>query len=270
MSQLPQANKTLGQHFLVDKKVISKITEDFKEEAKAIVEVGPGPGILTENLSAHQLPLHVIDKDERFPEYLKKFVDEDKIHITDALEWDLEAGFKEWEYPENYIWMVSNLPYNVSTPLLIQFLKAPSLKYMTLMFQREVADKVFPIDTRVGKAMNSLLALSQTYFEVSLLCKVPPGAFNPPPKVDSAVLSFTRRDQPKVALENFKSFESFLRTLFQFKRKQMGSNLKSRYPKEKLEKALSQCGLERSQRAESLKLEDIQNLYIELEQEKDR
>ena len=120
MSQLPQANKTLGQHFLVDKKVISKITEDFKEEAKAIVEVGPGPGILTENLSAHQLPLHVIDKDERFPEYLKKFVDEDKIHITDALEWDLEAGFKEWEYPENDIWMVSNLPYNVSTPLLIQ------------------------------------------------------------------------------------------------------------------------------------------------------
>ncbi len=264
MAQLPQANKTLGQHFLVDKKVITKITEDFKDDAKAIVEVGPGPGILTESLSSHGLPLHVIDKDERFPEYLKQFVDEDKIHITDALEWDLEQGFKDWQYPE-HIWMVSNLPYNVSTPLLIQFLKSPSLKYMTLMFQREVADKVFPIDTREGKAMNSLLALSQNYFKVSLLCKVPPGAFQPPPKVDSAVLSFVRHDSPVIPLEKFKSYESFLRTLFQFKRKQMGSNLKSRYPKEILEEALSSCGLERGQRAESLKLEDIQKLYLALE-----
>ncbi len=264
MAQLPQANKTLGQHFLVDKKVISKITEDFKDQARAIVEVGPGPGILTENLSQHGLPLHVIDKDERFPEYLKAFVDEDKIHITDALEWDLEQGFKDWNYPEN-IWMVSNLPYNVSTPLLIQFIKAPSLKYMTLMFQREVADKVFPIDTREGKAMNSLFALSQNYFEVSVLCKVPPGAFQPPPKVDSAVLSFIRKDNPVIALSDFKSYETFLRTLFQFKRKQMGSNLKSRYSKEKLDVAFEKCGLERSQRAESLKLEDIQKLYLELE-----
>lgn len=264
MAQLPQANKTLGQHFLVDKKVITKITEDFKEVAQAIVEVGPGPGILTESLSAHGLPLHVIDKDERFPEYLKQFVVEDNIHITDALNWDLEAGFKQWNYPPN-IWMVSNLPYNVSTPLLIQFIKAPSLKYMTLMFQREVADKVFPIDTREGKAMNSLLALSQNYFEVKLLCKVPPGAFQPPPKVDSAVLSFIRREQPVISLERFKSFESFLRTLFQFKRKQMGSNLKGRYPKDQLEAALASCELERGQRAESLKLEDIQNLYLALE-----
>ena len=264
MAQLPQANKTLGQHFLVDNKVITKITEDFKDQAHAIVEVGPGPGILTESLSKHGLPLHVIDKDERFPEYLKQFVDEDKIHITDALEWDLEKGFVDWEYPKD-IWMVSNLPYNVSTPLLIQFIKAPSLKYMTLMFQREVADKVFPIDTREGKAMNSLLALSQNYFEVSVLCKVPPGAFQPPPKVDSAVLSFTRRESPIIGLDSFKSYERFLRTLFQFKRKQMGSNLKSSYPKEKLEAALEACGLERSQRAESLKLEQIQKLYLQLE-----
>ncbi len=267
MVQLPEANKSLGQHFLIDKSVITKITDDFKEVAKAIVEVGPGPGILTENLSAHKLPLHVIDKDERFPEYLKQFIEEDKIHITDALKWDLEQGFIDWGYSKD-IWMVSNLPYNVSTPLLIQFIKAPSIKYMTLMFQREVADKVFPIDTREGKAMNSLLALCQTFFEVELLCKVPPGAFAPPPKVDSAVLSFTRREETIISLDQFKSFESFLRSLFQFKRKQMGSNLKSRYPKETLESALSACGLERTQRAESLKLEEIQQLYLELEMKK--
>ena len=266
MAQLPQANKTLGQHFLVDKKVIAKITEDFKDEAGAIVEIGPGPGILTESLSSWELPLHVIDKDERFPEYLIKFVKEENIHITDALKWPLEQGFKDWGWEKKTIWLVSNLPYNVSTPLLINFIQAPSIKLMTLMFQREVADKVFPIDTREGKAMNSLLALSQTFFEVSLLCKVPPGAFAPPPKVDSAVLSFKRIEEPVIDLAEFKKFESFLRTLFQFKRKQIGSNLKGPYSADILNKGLERAGIERSKRAESLELSQIQDLYIKLKE----
>lgn len=268
MAKLPQANKTLGQHFLVDKKVIEKITSDFEEEAGAIIEVGPGPGILTESLSQKGLDLHVVDKDERFPEYLAPFVEEGKIHIQDALSFDFEASFKEWgwleEGEEKKIWMVSNLPYNVSTPLLIMFLKAPSIRYMTLMFQREVADKVFAIDTRKGKAMNSLMALAQTYFEVGLLCKVPPGAFSPPPKVDSAVLSFKRREDPKVPLSDFLSYEKFLRTLFQFKRKQMGKILKASFDGAVIEAALEELGLTSNLRAEALELEQMQNLYLTL------
>ncbi len=266
MTKLPQANKALGQHFLVDKKVISKITEDFKEEAQAILEIGPGPGILTESLSLHELPFHVIDKDERFPEYLEKFVAKENIHICDALEWNLEEGFAEWGWQDKDIWLVSNLPYNVSTPLLIAFLKAPSIKYMTLMFQREVADKVFAIDTRKGKAMNSLMALSQTYFETSLLCKVPPGAFSPPPKVDSAVLSFMRKENPVIALEDFLAFEKFLRHLFQFKRKQMGKILKGSFTQEAIQVACEKNGLAPSLRAEALDLNQIQNLYLSLKE----
>lgn len=266
MSKLPVAKKALGQHFLVDQKVITKITDDFADVSEAIVEVGPGPGILSEGLSQHKLPFHVIDKDERFPEYLKEFLPQENIHITDALEWDFEAGFKEWQWQEKTIWLVSNLPYNVSTPLLIKFLQAPSLKYMTLMFQREVADKIFAFDTRKGKAMNSLMALSQTYFDVSLLCKVPPGAFSPPPKVDSAVLSFKRREDSPVALSDFKKFEKFLRHLFQFKRKQMGKILKSNYSGEALERTWSALGLSPTTRAEALNLEEIQKLYSTLEE----
>ncbi|MCF8060435.1 MAG: 16S rRNA (adenine(1518)-N(6)/adenine(1519)-N(6))-dimethyltransferase RsmA [Bacteriovoracaceae bacterium] len=266
MSKLPVANKALGQHFLIDKNIINKITEDFSEYAKAILEVGPGPGILTEGLSQHQLPFHVIDKDERFPTYLKEFLPDECIHIQDALEWDLEAGFKEWHWEDKPIWLVSNLPYNVSTPLLIKFLQAPSLKYMTLMFQREVADKAFPIDTRKGKAMNSLMALCQTYFEVDLLCKVPPGAFSPPPKVDSAVLSFKRIENPIVPLAQFRSFEKFLRHLFQFKRKQMGKILKSNYPIETLEAVFEKLNLTLNLRAEAIELIQIQNLYLSLKE----
>lgn len=264
MAKLPVAKKALGQHFLVDQKVITKITDDFATDSQAIVEVGPGPGILTEGLSKHELPFHVIDKDERFPEYLKEYLPEENIHITDALEWDFEEGFKKWQWEEKPIWLVSNLPYNVSTPLLINFLQAPSIKFMTLMFQREVADKVFAFDTRKGKAMNSLMALSQTYFEVTLLCKVPPGAFSPPPKVDSAVLSFKRREQPPVALDDFKHFEKFLRHLFQFKRKQMGKILKSNFSQEALDKTWQALSLSPTTRAEALSLEEIQNLYTTL------
>lgn len=264
MSQLPRANKALGQHFLVDKNIIEKITTDFKDSATSIVEVGPGPGILTESLVSHALPIHVIDKDERFPEYLEKLMPKENIHITDALHWDFEKGFDEWGFlQENHkVWLVSNLPYNVASPLLIKFLQAPSLSYMTLMFQREVADKAFAIDTRKGKAMNSLMALSQTYFEVSLLCKVAPGAFNPPPKVESAVLSFKRINGPVIPLSDFKSYEKFLRQLFQFKRKQMGKILKSNYTPEEIETTLNQLSLDPRVRAEALELEDIQKLFM--------
>lgn len=266
MTKLPQANKALGQHFLVDSKVINKITSDFSEEANAILEIGPGPGILTESLAAHKLPFHVIDKDERFPEYLQQFISSEQIHIQDALEWDLEAGFKEWSWQDHKIWLVSNLPYNVSTPLLIAFIKAPSINFMTLMFQREVADKVFAFDTRKGKAMNSLMALTQTFFETKLLCKVPPGAFSPPPKVDSAVLSFVRKENPIIPLEDFGPFESFLRHLFQFKRKQMGKILKARFSPEAIQTACKKEGLATTLRAEALELNQIQNLYLSLKE----
>lgn len=268
MTKLPQANKALGQHFLVDSKVISKITSDFENEGEVILEIGPGPGILTESLSEKGKDLHVIDKDERFPEYLRQFVKEEHIHITDALEWDLEDGFKDWGWKTavetKKVWLVSNLPYNVSTPLLINFLQAPSIQYMTLMFQREVADKVFAFDTREGKAMNSLMALSQTYFDVKVLCKVPPGAFNPPPKVDSAVLSFVRKESPVVPLTDFRRFEKFLRNLFQFKRKQMGKILKSSFTPEVIAKAMEETELQPTLRAEALSLEKIQQLYCAL------
>jgi 16S rRNA (adenine1518-N6/adenine1519-N6)-dimethyltransferase len=129
------------------------------------------------------------------------------------------------------------------------------------MFQREVADKAFAIDTRSGKSMNSLMALCQTYFRVSLLCKVAPGAFNPPPKVDSAVLSFERIETPAIDLAQFDKFEKYLRKVFQHKRKQLGTVLKPHYPAQILESSFATCGIPRTIRAEALNLETIQQLF---------
>lgn len=263
---LPYADKSLGQHFLKDQKVIQAICDDFKDKAEAILEIGPGPGILTEYLAHLQLPFQVIEKDKRFPEYLLQFIKEDQINIADALTIDLENFLKE-KFENKIIWLVSNLPYNVASPLLINFLKTPRIKYMTLMFQKEVADKVFAFAT-TKNTMNSLMVLSQTYFECDLLLKVPPGAFNPPPKVDSAVLTMVRRETPLIPLNEFRPLEKFLRIVFSQKRKQLGGILKSAYSVERIQSVFQSLNIETTIRAEALSLEQILDLYRKFTYEK--
>jgi 16S rRNA (adenine1518-N6/adenine1519-N6)-dimethyltransferase len=262
MTNFPTADKSLGQHFLRDQTVINKITEDFKGKSDALLEIGPGPGILTKFLAKQKLPFHVIEKDTRFPELLEKFIPKENIHLLDALKCDYQEFFSELEWLDKKVWLISNLPYNVGSPIFVKALQVPTIKMMTLMFQREVADKVIAIDTRKGKSMNSLMALSQTFFNVSLLCKVPPGAFSPPPKVDSAVISLERIENPVIDLSDFRRFESFLRGLFQFKRKQLGKVLSGVTSKEIAAQTLEKLGLERNIRAESLELEVLQQIYL--------
>lgn len=261
---LPLANKALGQHFLRDSTVIDRICSDFKGEAEAVLEIGPGPGILTEFLALRStsegIPYHVIEKDDRFPPYLLQFIRDEQITMTDALAVHLSAFFKEKKIDDKKIWLVSNLPYNISTPLLINFLQATEIKYMTLMFQKEVADKVFPFST-TKNFMGSLLALTQTYFDCALLCKVPPGAFNPPPKVDSAVLTMVRKETPLVPLSEFHALEKFLRLLFSQKRKQLGGLLKSSFPMPLLEESFNKLGIPLTIRAEALELNQVIELY---------
>lgn len=258
-TKLPWANKELGQHFLNNQNIIKKITDDYADRAKHIIEVGPGPGVLTKHLAAHDENLNVVEKDERMIEYLAPIVKEDNILFTDALALDFQEFIDEKAIGED-TWLVSNLPYNISTPLLLKFLQTPSIKFMTLMFQREVADKVFAFASKKN-FMGSLMALSQTYFKTSLLVKAPPGAFTPPPKVDSAVISFERLENPVIALSEFSKFEKFLRAVFQFKRKQLGKVLKTYAAADKIEAGLAHINQPLTVRAEALKLEDLQNLY---------
>ncbi len=261
--ELPSADKSLGQHFLRDQNVIHKICSDFKDEAGAILEIGPGPGILTEHLALLNKPFFVIEKDTRFQVYLDQFIKPEQVTMGDALQVDLSAFFAEKKIADKNIWLVSNLPYNVASPLLINFLQAEDIKYMTLMFQKEVADKVFPFST-TKNFMSSLLVLSQTYFECDLLVKVPPGAFAPPPKVDSAVLTMKRRATPLVPLNEFRTLEKFLRQMFSQKRKQLGGVMKAFYPATKIEESFSALNIPTTIRSEALTLEQVLELYRKL------
>lgn len=255
MGKLPKPNKDLGQHFLKDQNVIANITSDFEDEYDVIVEIGPGPAILTKELSLKDKPLYLIEKDTRFEPLLKECTSH--IYFEDALKFDWNEFVKQNELINKKIWLVSNLPYNISAPLFLSFQRIEQIKFMTLMFQKEVGEKTY-FKQNTKNQMSSLMAISNTFFETKLLMKVLPGAFNPPPKVDSVVVSYKRVERPKIPLSEFSRFESFLRLIFKFKRKQLGSVLKANVD---IQEFFSKTNIERTRRAESLMLDEIYELY---------
>jgi 16S rRNA (adenine1518-N6/adenine1519-N6)-dimethyltransferase len=259
MSKLPKANKELGQHFLRDQKVISTISSDFANECDVIVEVGPGPAVLTQHLAKHNKEFYVLEKDERFYDLLCEYIKPENIFMGDALEFDWADFISKNKLENKKIWLVSNLPYNVGTVLFTQFLSVDSIKFMTLMFQKEVGDKTYLRHEK--NQMNGLLALSLNYFNSKQLIKVPPGCFSPPPKVDSVVVTYTRKEQPDVATNNFNDLNTFTRNLFSFKRKQISSVLKKAYPKDLVNESLEETKIEPNRRAETLKFEEVLNLF---------
>lgn len=259
MAKLPHANKDLGQHFLRSDKVIQRIINDHQGLYDVIVEVGPGPAILTEHLAKLEKPLYVLEKDSRFKEKLSEFVSEDHIFMGDALSFDWNHFIENNQLQGKKIWLVSNLPYNIGTILFVNFLQIKEISLMTLMFQKEVGDKTYLRDEK--NQMNGLLFLSLNYFESKQLIKAPPGCFAPPPKVDSVVVSYKRLGSPKLDIAEFKRLNQFTRALFAQKRKQIGSVLKSHFDPEKLLNAFERSGISRTLRAESLTQEQIYKLY---------
>jgi 16S rRNA (adenine1518-N6/adenine1519-N6)-dimethyltransferase len=257
MSRFPLANKQFGQHFLHSKNVISKITGPLPAGSDCIIEVGPGPAVLTPTLKSYGLPLFVIEMDQRFVELLSPVVGEEFIFRQDALEFNWPHFLTNHSY-EN-IWLVSNLPYNVSVPLTLNFLVIRNIKSMTLMYQKEVAEKIHP--KKIQNSMNSLHALCYSQFEIEHVVYAPPGAFVPPPKVESQVLYFKRRNDPLVELKEISLFESFLRITFAQKRKQLGGILKNAYGGEKSTYMLSKAQVQPNLRAESLNFNQILSLF---------
>lgn len=257
MSRFPTANKSFGQHFLSSPSVVKKITSPLPLGTQAIVEVGPGPAVLTPHLACYQLPTFVIEMDERFVELLIPVVGTENVYRQDALLFDWQQFIMEKKL--NHIWLVSNLPYNVSVPLTLSFMRIPEIKNMTLMYQKEVAEKILPKDLR--NSMGSLHALTRTQFEISHVVNAPPGAFVPPPKVDSQVLHFKRREIPLIELQQIDPFESYLRLAFGQRRKQLGGILRNEWGSEITQHCLEEVGLAPNIRAEALSFEEVLNLY---------
>ncbi|MES1158940.1 MAG: 16S rRNA (adenine(1518)-N(6)/adenine(1519)-N(6))-dimethyltransferase RsmA [Terricaulis silvestris] len=241
------ANKGLGQHFLLDLNITRRIAREAGAIAgKPVIEVGPGPGGLTRALlEAGADPLIVIEKDARFLPLLEPLVawSDGRLRIVqgDALEAD-EAALLDGGAAQ----LVSNLPYNVGTPLLVKWLKAGAWRGpMTLMFQKEVAQRI--VAKPGADDYGRLAVLTQARCDARIAFTVPARAFTPPPRIDSAVVRLVDRADPYPHLD---ALEQVTAAAFGQRRKMLRSALRSLTPNASA--LLEAAGLDPTARAEEI------------------
>ena len=240
---LPRAKKRFGQHFLADRHYLTRIAQAIAPKAgDSMVEIGPGTGILTAELAPELERLHVVEIDRDLAAELAARFPEGKlvIHRADALEFDFEA------LPAP-LRVVGNLPYNVSTPILFRIAAiADRIKDAIFMLQKEVVERmVAQPDT---EAYGRLSVMLQYRFEMALLFRVPPGAFTPPPKVDSAVVLMKplAADRPRARDEEL--FAKIVMAAFSQRRKMLRSAVRALVSAE----AFSKAGIDSQRRGETL------------------
>lgn len=247
------AKKSLGQNFILDKNFTDKIAKSAGDLSDfEVLEIGPGPGSLTRSiLDAGVKKLTVIEKDERCIlalQELKTFYGERlEIINADALEIDEEkifANVKKFK-------IIANLPYNIGTVLLIKWLKiAPKIASMTLMLQKEVAQRIVakPNDNHYGRlaVMTNHLCTSKIAFLVNK------SVFVPPPKVTSAIIEVIPYEHPPHDIA-FAKLENLVREAFSQRRKMIKSSLKNYAFKDiTLEQALQKTGIDAQLRPENI------------------
>jgi len=247
------AKKSFGQHFLLDLNVTRKIVRLAGPfEGRPVIEVGPGPGGLTRALLESDAgKVVLVEKDPRFIPLLNE-LDDGAGRLT-VVEADA-LNVREDQLVEGPAHLVSNLPYNVGTPLLIKWLTGPwTPASLTLMFQKEVAERVVarPGDDAYGR----LAVISQAVAEAKLVMHLPAAAFTPPPKVASAVVHLVpRADRPDRDL--LKALERVTAAAFGQRRKMLRSSLKQLGGAELCERA----GISPEDRAEVIDLDGFLRL----------
>jgi len=215
--------KKLGQNFLHDKNIISSIIKGADVEDEDIIEIGPGPGILTENILKNKArSLLVIEKDNSFESNLKKIKNNYKDNfdylINDVIDFDFKKLTKK-----NYKF-VSNLPYNISVPFILKMIRIRKIipwKEMILMVQKEVAERITAkINTKNYGRLSIMVNLNN---DVKKLLNVKPSSFIPRPKVDSTVIKISPKN--KDININTEVFEKIVKTCFSQRRKKVKNNL---------------------------------------------
>lgn len=216
-----RADKRFGQHFLVSEKVVRAIVGQVTGCASAL-EVGPGPGVLTGPLCASLGRVCAVEVDETVLPPLREAAPDAEVIVGDALHLDLRAVLEGLPRPRA---LVSNMPYNITGPLLTAFAACrDSWDVGVLMMQREVGVRVMA--PAGDSSRGSLSVFLQAQFDITTVCHAPPGAFLPPPKVDSIVLRFVPR--LKVDLDRAPTFFEVVRRGFAHPRKTLTNNLGDR------------------------------------------
>ena len=267
--------KSFGQNFLTDTNILQKIVDTAEiDENVNVIEIGPGIGALTEFLAENAAEVMAFEIDERLipilADTLRDF-ENVKIINEDILKSDLQARIKEFTNPELPIKVVANLPYYITTPILMRLIESGiSFSEFVVMMQREVADRISAQPN--SKSYGSLSIAVQYYMTAKVAFIVPRAVFVPAPNVDSAILKMTRRDKPAVEVEDESFFFKVSKVSFTHRRKTLWNNLTSYFGKTdevktKLEAALSNAELSPSVRGEALALQEFARLADSLYEE---
>ena len=258
------ARKSLGQNFLLDLNLTAKIARQAGPlDGCDILEIGPGPGGLTRGLLAEGARFVLaIEKDRRCLTALQQISNAYPEQLT-VLEGDA-LSIDPLQYLTPPIKVAANLPYNIGTELLIRWLTPPQWPpfwtSLTLMFQREVADRI--VAQPGSKAYGRLALLAQWRCDPQIVMSLPPEAFTPPPKISSAVVHFTALPAPRFPADP-KVLERVIAMAFNQRRKMLRSALKGLGPD--IEDRLVAAGLKPTERAEQVSLEGFCNLARQIQ-----
>lgn len=252
--------KSLGQNFLIDDSVVTDIVVGAQvDKEDFVIEIGPGVGTLTRELLKKAKAVCAIELDKSLisilEEELKEF-DNFKLINEDAL----KVNFNEIIGEEKNVKLVANLPYYVTTPIIISLLTGGyPFKSLTIMIQKEVAERMNAAPG--GKDYGSLSLLVQYYCETEIVRKVAPSSFIPQPKVDSIVIKLEKLDAPRVQVQDEKLFFSIIRDSFNMRRKTLSNALRNlSISKENLNKAFEEAGIDPKRRGETLSIEEFAKL----------
>lgn len=248
--------KSLSQNFLLDRNIIDKIVAVSHVQASDhILEIGPGPGSLTEALLEKGAKVVAVEKDKILAEALKRLKGSLTVFSADILKFSLQDALqKEFEGQKGKV--IANLPYHITTPIITTLLPMNNLfTTITVLVQEEVARRFTA--SPGSKEYGSITLFLRFYSNPVYAFTVSHNCFFPKPSVESAVVTFTLKEPP--AVSDREKFFTLIHTAFQQRRKMMRASLKALYPG--VSAALEKLGLNPQARPEELALEDFISLY---------
>lgn len=255
-----KAKKSLSQNFLIDGNILRKIALASKvREGDLVLEIGPGPGALTEELLIHGAKVIAVEKDHLFAQALKRF-EQVEVYEEDIMEFDITQKIPKGSKAK----LIANLPYHLTTPILTKIV--PLFEYfesITVMVQEEVARRFVAKPSTCE--YSSISVFLNLFSEPKYEFKVSRNSFMPAPTVDSAIVTLVLKKPPDINLDSF--FE-LTRTAFQHRRKMLKASLKDLYAPQLMMEGLNHIGLNPLSRPENLSKDQFLNLFEWLQSNK--
>ena len=246
----PPQRKSLGQHFLRDQRALARIADALQlTGAETVVEIGPGRGALTDLLVPRARRLLAIEVDRALVPILRaRYADQSHVIVLEADVLTVNLG----EAAQGPYRLVGNVPYNITTPILFHALKAPRPELAVYLVQREVAERI--VAPPGSDAYGALSVNVQALAEATLLFKVPASAFQPAPKVESAVIRLIPRGRPLVEADDERRYATFVQACFSLRRKQLTRVVRTvaSLPAEAAAQVVASAGLDGMARPETL------------------